>query len=151
MKLRRDIAVTPHRTGAEAWAEIINLITGPGSQAVDQLTAASSVMATLLTEEVYADHPLTLKGKSVRLVIYGVYGADAVSLANPDPLQQNPTEGDWTLFVPCPEEDMDWARETLAKRAPRIRLHDPDETLAELAEEKATAAQGFAIDWEAIR
>ncbi|MFC3070498.1 hypothetical protein [Phenylobacterium soli] len=150
MKLRRDIAVTPQRAGAEAWAEIVKLITGPGSQAVDQLTAAASVMATLLTEEDYADHPLTLKGKCMRLVIYGVYGADAISLEDPDPLQQNPTEGEWTLFVPCPEEDLDWTRDALAKRAPRIQVHGLDETPAELAEEKADATQGFAIDWGAV-
>ena len=117
---------------------------------IDQLSAAASVMATLLTEDIYADHPLTLKGKAVRLVIYGAYGTDAISLEDPDPLQQNPTEGDWTLFVPCPDEDLDWTRETLAKRAPRIRVHAVDETPAEIAEEKAEATHAFAIDWEAI-
>ena len=150
MKLRRDIAVTPHRTGAEAWAEITKLVSGQGSQATDQLNAAASVMATLLTEDIYAEHPLTLKGENVRLVIYGAYGPDALSLGDPDPLQQNPTEGDWTLFVPCLEEDLDWTRDTLAKRAPRILVHAHDQTPAELAEGATVASKSFAIDWEAI-
>lgn len=49
-------------------------------------------MASLLSEDHYAKHPLTLKGDGHRLVIYGAYGADAVTLGTEvAPLDWNPT------------------------------------------------------------
>lgn len=151
MKRRRDVAAGPKRTGAETWADIVALITKADSIDKGQLEAAASVMATLLTEAHYADHALTLKGQGDRLVVYCAYGADALTLDDPDPLRWNPTGGEWTLFVPCAEEDFDWAKATLAQRAPRIRLHRLDETPAELKEATAEAVANFEIDWEAAR
>ena len=151
MKLRRDIAITPRRTGAEAWTEIVGLVTRGGSIDKGQLDAASSVMATLLAEEHYAEYPLTLKGQGPRIVIYGAYGADALAATEPDPLLQNPTAGEWVLYVPCPDEDLAWAGTALAARAPRIRIHGLDETPAALAETAAEASAEAIIDWGAIR
>lgn len=151
MKRRRDVAATPKRTGAETWEEIIGLITKPDTVDKDQLVAARSVMATLLTEPSYADHPLTLKGQGDRLVIYCAYGADALTLDDPDPLGWSPTAGEWRLFVPCEDEDLAWAKDTLAKRAPRIRLHSFDEVPGELAEATADAVASFEIDWSAAQ
>lgn len=151
MKLRRDIASVPLRTGAETWDKIVELITGPDSIDTGQLEAASSVMATLLAEEIYADHPLTLKGKSHRLVVYCVYGGDALlAREDVDPLSWNPTSENWTLFVPCGDDDRDWAGRALKQRAPRITLHAPDEVPAEPSEEAdKTGAKALTIDWGA--
>lgn len=149
MKRRRDVAATPKHTGAEAWSEIVALITKSDSVDKDQLQAAASVMATLLTEGHYADHPLTLKGQGDRLVVYCAYGAEALTLETPDPLPWNPTGGDWSLFVPCEDEDLSWAKDSLAKRAPRIRLHGLDESPAELKEAATDTTASFTIDWGA--
>lgn len=151
MKLRRDVASVPLRTGAETWGRIVELITGPDSIDTGQLEAATSVMASLLAEEIYADHPLILKGKSHRLVIYGVYGGDALLAGEEvDPLSWNPTSEDWALFVPCGDEDRGWAGGALKQRAPRITLHAPDEVRAELSEEAAkNEAKALTIDWGA--
>ena len=151
MKLRRDVAVTPRRTGEEAWAEIVGLVTGRGSVDKHQLDDASSVMATLLAEEVHADHPLTLKGQGQRIVIYCAYGVDALTREPPDALRENPTAGEWTLYVPCPEEHLAWCGDVLTERAPRIRLHALDETPADLPEAETEPATKFAIDWGAVR
>ena len=154
MKLRREIAAVPLRTGAEAWTALTELIAKPGSVDSGQLTAAATVMATLLSEDHYARHPLTLTGDGHRLVIYFSYGADALTLGEAvDPLSWNPTSKDWTLFTPCHADDLDWVKDTLAKRAPRLRVHGLDETLADLQEEEEPAARsaGFVIDWSAAR
>lgn len=153
MKLRRDIAAVPVRTGAETWSEIIALITRSGSIDTDQLTAAASVMASLLSEEHYADNPLTLKGDGHRLVIYGAYGADAVTRGEEvAPLDWNPTAKPWTLHVPCDAADIDWVSATMKTRAPRLVVH----ALGEAPEDvEATAANDAAaplsIDWGAAR
>lgn len=152
MKVRRDIASVPHRTGTEAWSEVVALVTRSDSIDVDQLEAARSVMASLLTEEHYADHGLTLKGDGHRLVIYFAYGADAVALGDElVPLEWNPTAEGWTLYVPCDPLDLDWVRETLKTRAPRLVVHALDETPAALNEDAAASAAtlAFAIDWGA--
>lgn len=153
MKLRREIAAVPLRTGAEAWTALTELITKPGSVDGDQLAAAATVMATLLSEDHYAHHPLTLKGDGHRLVIYFTYGADALALGEAvDPLNWNPTSKDWTLFTPCHVDDLDWVKDTLGKRAPRLRVHGLDEAPADLQEdEPAARAAGFVVDWNAAQ
>ena len=151
MKLRRDIAAVPLRTGAAAWSTVIDLISKPSSIDTDQLRAAATVLATLLSEELYAQHPLTLKGDGHRLVIYFSYGADALTLGDAvTALDWNPTAKDWTLYLPCDEEDLTWVKESLSKRAPRFRIHGLGETPAELNDEEQTAkAADFTIDWSA--
>jgi hypothetical protein len=152
VKLRRDVAAVPLRTGAETWSTIVDLITKSDSVDAAQLSAAASVMASLLSEEHYADHPLTMKGDGHRLVIYCAYGADALSQGTEvAPLDWNPTVKPWTLYVPCDPADLDWVRDTLKTRAPRMVVHALGETPAELSEGSANASSEtpFQIDWGA--
>ena len=150
MKLRRDLASVPLRTGEETWDAIVELITGPGSIDKEQLVAASSIMAMLITDEIHDEEPITLAGGSARVVLYCTFGADALVLGEEiDPLPINPTEDEWQLYVPCSESDIDWASRTLAERAPRIILHKPG---ARPDDEAAnSAAKGdLAVDWGAF-
>lgn len=154
MKLRRDIASVPVRTGAETWSEIVALITRPDSVDVDQLTAAASVMASLLSEDHYSKHPLTLKGDGHRLVIYGAYGSDAVTQGTEvAALDWNPTGKSWTLHVPCEPEDLDWVTTTLKTRAPRLAVHALGDGPAETQDDASAAANDSAaalsINWGA--
>jgi len=151
VKLRRDIASVPLRSGEETWAAITALITGPDTRDGAQLTAAASVMATLISEEIHDEEPLTLVGASARLVIYCSFGGDALIMGEDvDPLPLNPTASDWTLYVPCPESDLNWASNTLKSRAARIVLHKPGECPA--AEETSTAAgKAMTVDWGALK
>jgi hypothetical protein len=152
VKLRRDIASVPVRTGAETWSEIVALITRPDSVDVGQLTAASSVMASLLSEDHYAKHPLTLKGDGHRLVIYGAYGANAVSQGTEvPPLDWNPTGKAWTLHVPCDSADLDWVAATLKTRAPRVLVHALDDEPADVETSAAANDESapLSIDWGA--
>jgi hypothetical protein len=155
VKLRRDVAAVPLRTGAETWAAIVGLITKSDSVDAGQLSAAATVMASLLAEEHYTDHPLTLKGDGHRLVIYCAYGADALSQGvEVTPIDWNPTAKDWTLYVPCDRADLDWVGESLKKRAPRLVVHDLNETPSDPSEKASNAsatAIPFEIDWGAAR
>lgn len=151
MKLRRDLASVPLRTGEETWDAMIELITGPGSVDKEQLVAASSIMAMLISDEIHDEEPITLTGGSARVVLYCTFGADALVLGEEiDPLPINPTEDDWRLYVPCSESDIDWASRTLAERAPRITLHKPGaRSAADEASESASKGD-LAIDWGAF-
>lgn len=148
MKVRRDISSIPLRSGEETWAEYKKLVTGPGSLDPGQFDAAATVMTSLITDEAFRDEPLTLSGVSHRLVVYLLHGHDALEAgAGIDKLTWNPTAGDWKLFVPCPEEQFDWAKKTLAARAPRFVVLKPGEKVKEEEETEATEA-ALGVNWE---
>jgi hypothetical protein len=151
VKLRRDIAAVPLRSGAATWTAIVDLVTKADSIDVGQLSAAATVMATLLSEDHYADHPLTLSGDGARLVIYCAYSAEAMALGmSVNALNWNPTAKDWALYVPCEEDDLEWVKAALASRAPRLLVHALKDNPAVLKEEASvTAAADFQIDWSA--
>ena len=84
------------------------------------------------------------------MVVYLLHAHDALEAgAKLDKLAWNPTAGDWKLFVPCPEEQFDWAKKTLAARAPRFVVLKPGE---QVKEEEKTAAVEAAVDvnWEVL-
>lgn len=146
MKLRRDVAALPVRSGEETWTAIIDLLTAADSTEPDQLVRAESIMAALLSEEYYAEHPLTVVGESHRVVIYMSYGSDAIT-ADIDlaPLGWNPTAGDWQMFIPCAPEHLDWATRMLAEM-PRLVLLSLDDEIPERKKERSGLAP-LQIDW----
>ena len=151
MKVRRDISSIPLRSADETWQTITRLITGTGSLDTGQLNAAATVMASLISDEAFKDEPLTLAGVSHRLVIYLLHGSDGLEHGQTlDALNWNPTAGDWTLFVPCPDEQFDWVKKTLARRATRCVVMRPGEKPA--GEDKMTdKAEALSINWSAFK
>lgn len=146
MRIRRDISSIPLRSAAETWRAIQQLVTGKDSVDAGQLDAAASVMAVLITDEAFHGEPLTLAGVGHRLVIYLRHGTDALEEGGDvAALTWNPTAGDWTLFVPCPEEHFAWAKKMLAGRAPRCVVLKPGEK----PEDRDTArkSESLTIDW----
>jgi hypothetical protein len=148
VKVKRDIASIPLRSAEDTWAEYTKLATGRDSVDAGQFDAAATVMTSLIIDEAFRDDPLTLTGVSHRLVVYLLHGHDALEAgANIDKLAWNPTAGDWKLFVPCPEEQYDWAKKTLATRAPRFVVLKPGEKVKE--EDDAGAAKAAVdVNWE---
>src|SRR3954447_21833686 len=98
MKVRRDIASIPKRSAAETWREIVKLITGSGSVDAASLSAAVSVMESLITDEHPTKVPIVVKGAGSRLVIYCLFGEDAMDADMDVPkLNWNSTAGDWAM------------------------------------------------------
>lgn len=151
MKVRRDIASIPLRSAAETWAEYKALITGSGSQDIEQLDAAASVMTSLITDEAFCLSPLTLTGVGSRLVAYLSYGQYALEAGESvDRLNWNPTAGDWRLYVPCPEEQFDWAKKTLASRAARVVVVRPEEEIREQGGNSTAKSATVEVNWEVV-
>jgi hypothetical protein len=151
MRVRRDISSIPHRSASETWQRIIDLVTGPGSKDAQQLKAAAGVMASIITDEHPASRAIILEGVGPQLRIYCRYGMNAIEAGSAvDPLTWNPTDGDWTMHVPCDAENIGWVTASLAGTSPRVKVFDVAE--AERAEEeagKAAARAGneIAVDW----
>jgi hypothetical protein len=152
VKIRRDIASIPQRSATATWAKYKTLVTGKSSVDVAQIDAAASVMTSLITDEAFKDRPLTLTGVGDRLVVYLVHGQQALETGDAaDPLNWNPTAGEWRLFVPCPDDQYDWARKTLAARAPRLMVLRREEEIREEAPQNEIRKTTVDVNWEALR
>jgi hypothetical protein len=147
MKVRRDVPAGPHRDSDAAWQSIVALITGPGSKDETQLQSAAGIASSIIADEHPAEKPIIVEGVGPRLVIYCVYGRKAVSAAEPDGLTWNPTDGDWTMHLPCAADDVAWAKRSLAAKAARVRVYDvADEVPAsEASESTSSASRG--VNW----
>jgi hypothetical protein len=150
VKARREIASVPVRSARETWRAIVDLICGEGSVDRNHLEASASVMEALIADEYPAKTPIVVKGRGPRLVIYCLYGEDAMDLGNDVVrLNWNPTAGDWTLTAPCEAEDVEWMRKSLDSRGPRIKVHDAAAPPAEDDPESndAAAAESLKINF----
>ncbi len=150
MRVRRDISSIPSLSASDTWQRIIDLVTGAGSKDAQQLKNAAGVMGSIITDEHPASRAILLEGVGAQLRIYCRYGMKALEEgAKVDALTWNPTAGDWTMHVPCDEENIAWVRKALAG-SPRIKVFDVAEADRAEDEEADTAgkAQGsIVVDW----
>jgi hypothetical protein len=149
MKIKREIASVPVRSASETWKAIIALISAPGTPDVNTLTAAASIMESLIADEHPASHPITVKGSGDRVVIYCRYNEDALELGTDiAPLTWNATGGPgWKITAPTEAADVPWMNGTLKDRAPRITVHDVKNPPADEGEMTTAATEEIKIDW----
>jgi hypothetical protein len=151
MRVRRDISSIPHCSASETWQRIIDLVTGAGSIDVQQLKKAAGVMGSIITDEHPATRAIMLEGVGPQLRIYCRYGMKALEEGDDvDRLTWNPTDGNWTMHVPCDEENIHWVRQSLSESSPRIRVFDVAETDRAEEEEKTAVVKGggsVVVDW----
>lgn len=149
MRIRRNIGSIPERSASETWQRIIDLVTGKGSVDVQQLKAAAGVMGSIITDEHPAARPILIEGSGPQLRIYCSYGMNAIEQgSNVDSLNWNPTDGDWTMHVPCDAENIDWVKKSLAATSPRIKVFDvADEERADDEQQQASAKGEILVDW----
>ena len=150
MKIRRDVASIPARSARETWQAIVDLVTGSDTVNREQLDAATSVLESLIVDELVCDVPMVFSGAGPRLVIYCLYGSRAVEATlGIDPLSFNPTGGDWRLTAPCERDDVQWMNASLKGKVPRVSVHEADQTPT--SGEKAHSHHNFQVDWEALK
>lgn len=149
MRVRRDISSIPQRSAQATWQQIIDLITRPDSRDKGQLTAASGVMASIITDEHPGATPIIVEGVGDQLRIYCRYAVTAIEEGDAvDALNWNPTAGDWTMHVPCDADNLPWVRDALAKRSRRIKPFDVAEGWAgSEAQGRAAGNDAIVIDW----
>lgn len=127
----RRVASTPKRTASETWVLITSILApDPKSSARAELMAAAGVGCSAISSEAPKDDPIVLRGAGPRVRIYCVFGDDAIAgeAINEDPLVQSPTEGDWSMSIPCPPEDLNWCQASLAAVSKRISVRAVGET-----------------------
>ena len=148
---RRIIAI-PARSASEVWKTIVNLLAPQTSNnARRELLQITGIASSLISDEAMKDAPIVVYGFGPRIRIYCLYGEDAISgeKANEATLPPSPTDGDWTMSLPCPAEDLDWIQEALKKHSDRITARDLASVIqVDLSESKND--QGAIVDKEAF-
>lgn len=150
MKVKRYISSIPLRSAEDSWEKICALITDKDSVDVKQLEEAASIMHSLIADEIFQDTPITMTGVNHRLIICLRYRHDAIEEGKDvDEIQWNPTVGDWKMYVPCDEGNLDWVSKTLGERAPRMIVHKQDERPYDKddAGYKSTKSEDLEINW----
>jgi hypothetical protein len=75
-----------------------------------------------------------------RTRIYCLYDEEAIEGddAKEETLSYDPLNGDWSISIPCPRDDLEWAQRSLKSRSGRITARDMSQTLGE---EEASAVK----------
>lgn len=138
----RRITAIPVRSAPEAWATIVDLIASEGSRA--ELMKVDGIAACLIASEAMKASPVVVRDKEACVRVYCLYGEDAIvgDTASEAKLPTCPTEGDWSVSLPCPAEDLTWMRAALSKQSNRVTARDMTEpfTISEDGSAKAAAA-----------
>lgn len=124
--IARRFASVPERSAVDTWNAIVELIApDPRSSARSELAAVAGVACSLIASEMSAS--IVVYGSGPRLRIYCLYGDDAIEGDNVSEgaLTYVPTEGDWRMSLPCPEEELEWVQKSLRSSA-RVSVRDED-------------------------
>lgn len=125
--IARRFASVPERSAVDTWNAIVELVApDPRSSARTELAAVAGVACSLIASEMSA--PIVVYGSGPRLRIYCLYGDNAIEGDNVSEgaLTYVPTEGDWRMSLPCPEEELEWVQKSLRSSA-RVSARDEDE------------------------
>jgi hypothetical protein len=148
--LARVIRATPYRPADEAWDVIVGLLAPEGGAARDELMKVAGVATSLIAAEAPKNDKILVWGGGPQVRITCIYGEDAITDdAREEKLPRSPTDGDWRMSLPCPEEDLTWVQAALAKKSQRItarRLGEKPDTDAE----EGQGASAATIDEEAF-
>jgi hypothetical protein len=115
----RRIAAIPRRSSVDTWRAISDLLARPATPARGELEAATGVAAMLIAEEYTRDAPVIMSGTGPQLRLYTLHGDEAIDadLDAETPFAFDPTDGDWSLSLPCGVDDLEEATQALSATA----------------------------------
>lgn len=134
----RRVAAVPARSPTETWHAIRDLLCDRNEAAGVEFDRVTGVLASVISDEVPRNDPITVIGSGPRVRVYCLYGDDAIEDIGEgeQPLAHDPLEADWTVYVPVDEKDLKWVRDALAQASDRFVAYDPAEGL--VVETRAT-------------
>ena len=131
----RRIRATPARSASDAWSVITELLTPKDSPTRHDLVQIGGIAMALIASEAPRSSPIFVAGVGPRLRFYCLYDDDAVlgESASEESLSWDPTDGDWSMSLPCLVDDLDWVTSALAAVTVRVTARDADEVTSEAA------------------
>jgi hypothetical protein len=149
----RRVAATPARPASEAWAVIVGIL-APDQQSDSrrELESIAGIASNLIADEAFERSAGVIYGSGPRVRIYCLYGDKAISGdgATESALSFNPTDGDWSMSLPCPADDLDWVSDALKQKSSRITARDVDQDVETQHSEDNKTSPGFEINREAF-
>ncbi|NOT72059.1 MAG: hypothetical protein HOP09_12525 [Hyphomicrobium sp.] len=146
---RRTFRSTPHRDAAATWTAIVELLTAASANktAKSELLAVAGTAASLIADQTPKTTPIVVTCDGPRTRFYCLYDDNAIdgSDASEDVLGFDPLKGDWSVSLPCHEDDLAWVRKSLARNSQRITARKDGDDIAADGETKA-AAQSLTLD-----
>jgi hypothetical protein len=135
------------RGAAATWTAIVDMVAPEGSAGRVELLAATGLAASLIAAEGWRDAPAVVSGVGPQLRVYCLYGEDAIlgEDTNEDALSWSPTDGDWTMAMPCPSPDLGWVRDAAAELSARLEIVELT-TAREAATAPSSDSSGLSID-----
>lgn len=124
--IARRFTSIPERTASATWGAITQLLApNSKSEAAVELASVAGIAASLISREAMTA-PIVVCGSGPRVRTYCLYNEDAVGGddVNENALSFNPTEGDWKMSLPCPNEDLSWVQGALKAKSNRITARD---------------------------
>jgi hypothetical protein len=145
--IRRNVRATPHRTGAETWMFICELLTKKGTAARSELESVAGIAEQLVCSESPRYAPIVVYGTGPRIRIYCLYDEDALTGddANEDSLSFDPTDGEWKMSIPAEGDDVSWASAEFKKHSAKTVAREKSEPLDE-DEDKPQAQTAPAVN-----
>jgi hypothetical protein len=150
--LARRIISEPIRSASETWRVMVDLLTP--DQAISgrkDLLRVSGIACSIIASEVIKDAPIVVSGGDPRIRLYGLYGEEAINGENADESQLgiNPLDGDWSMSLPCPADDLEWVQKALKERSSHITAREAGETIVN-DNESSSDGKSVGIDLEAF-
>jgi len=131
--IARRVASTPERTALETWDRIVTLLApDPESSARAELATAKGVACSSISSEATKGDSIVVRGAGLFVRVYCVFDDDAITgdNVNEDPLIKSPTEGEWSMSIPCLPEDLEWSQAKLSSASKRITARATGENVA---------------------
>lgn len=152
--IARRIKATPARPASEAWQVVVDLVAPEATTARQELLSVGGIASSLIASQAMKNAPIVLYGSGPRVRLYCLYDEEAIEgeQTNEQKLATCPTEGDWSMCLPAPPEDLKWVQDSLKKKSSRITVRDMSEPVATESsdEESGRKSSGAIINPEAF-
>lgn len=123
----RTFRSSPYRNAAETWNAIVELLTqGKASEARTELLAVAGISSSIIADQAPKGAPIVVICDGPRTRIYCVYDDAAIdeAEANESTLGFDPLKGDWSISLPCKDDDLSWVQGALKTLSTRITARD---------------------------
>lgn len=141
--IARIICSVPRRSADDTWMKIVSLLApDQDSESHRELISIAGIAGSLIARESMTE-PIVVLGSGPRVRIRCLYNEDALTGdgASEGALPTNSTTGDWKMSLPCPNEDLTWIPNALARKSTRITAREIGTAVDdEVAESSARSA-----------
>lgn len=141
----RTFVSVPERSASDTWDAIVRLLAPDFSSAARvDLAAIAGVVCSCISDEALSNDAIIVYGVGPRLRIYALYGDDAIEgeRANESALSWVPTDGEWRMSIPCPEDDLRWVQAKLKNSSARATARVLGSDIADDDDEPPRSASG---------